>query len=449
MVKKLFSLLILLISCAFVFQAHAQNRDDLQRQQRLLQREIDQLNGTLKLIRQNKRESIGQLVIVERKLTARQMLIDNISQEIHQIDGGIAYRREEITKLMGKLDTLKQHYAQSIVFAYKNRSNYDLLSFLFSASDFNDAIKRMMYLKSYRRYREDELNNIRRTQAMLRAAIKELNDNRFQKNQALSSQNNQLIVLQQDRQEKAQVVQNLKGKEQQLTVQLKRREHKRIQLKHALDIAISREVEAAQKLEKEKREAALREKERIEKENAAKNKETETPANSNEKTASAGPLKKPRAVKSRNRSYSPLEATTEGLSSSLNFENRKGHLPWPVSGYVTGHFGTQSVPGTQLTEHNDGVVITTSVGAPVHCVAEGEVVRIIDLNESKAVLLKHGRYFTTYSNLSSVSVSKGEHVNAGTVIGQAAANYDGDGEVIFMILNERNQFLNPESWLKR
>ncbi len=35
------------------------------------------------------------------------------------------------------------------------------------------------------------------------------------------------------------------------------------------------------------------------------------------------------------------------------------------------------------------------------------------------------------------------------VVGRAAANDDGEGEVLFMVSNERGQPLNPEGWLKR
>jgi len=35
----------------------------------------------------------------------------------------------------------------------------------------------------------------------------------------------------------------------------------------------------------------------------------------------------------------------------------------------------------------------------------------------------------------------------GQVIGKAAENFDGDGEILFM-LNEVMRFVNPEIWLK-
>jgi murein DD-endopeptidase MepM/ murein hydrolase activator NlpD len=150
-----------------------------------------------------------------------------------------------------------------------------------------------------------------------------------------------------------------------------------------------------------------------------------------------------------NRSYSSLESTPEGLTQSINFEKNRGRLPWPISsGIVIAHFGEQSVPGTKLREVNDGIFISTQVGAAVKCVADGEVAAVINLNEYQAVLVKHGKYFTTYSKLSDVSVSKGQQVSAGTVVGRAAADFEGGGEIEFIVMNEKNMYLDPERWLK-
>ena len=47
-----------------------------------------------------------------------------------------------------------------------------------------------------------------------------------------------------------------------------------------------------------------------------------------------------------------------------------------------------------------------------------------------------------------MSVSKGQQVKVGQVIGRAAANLDGVGAVDFQLSNEKSE-MNPEAWLKR
>ena len=175
-----------------------------------MQKEIDDLNSTLESIRKNKKQSLSQLAIVQRKVAVRERLINNINQDIHRIDENIYAKELERNHLNKELDTLKQRYAQSIVFAYKNRSSYEYLNFLFSADDFNDAVKRMTYLKSYRRFRETEAQTILKTQELLQETIGTLNSSKTEKSKVLSTQSSQLKVLEQDKKEKDQVVKQLK-----------------------------------------------------------------------------------------------------------------------------------------------------------------------------------------------------------------------------------------------
>ena len=151
--------------------------------------------------------------------------------------------------------------------------------------------------------------------------------------------------------------------------------------------------------------------------------------------------------KKLDRPASDLELTDEGRRMSINFEAK--NLPWPVNGVITIRFGTYTIPGTKLTGHSDGVYMSTDVGATVKAVADGEVSSVYDLGGEQAVTVKHGKYFTTYSHLSSVNVSQGQKVNAATTVGKAASNDTGEGEVLFMVINERSVFLNPELWLRR
>ena len=155
--------------------------------------------------------------------------------------------------------------------------------------------------------------------------------------------------------------------------------------------------------------------------------------------------------KSIDRVASVFESTPEGLTMSLNFENNKGRLPWPIDGgTITGEFGIQMIPGTKLKENNDGILITTNVGATIKCVADGEVSSVQDLDgEYQAVLVKHGKYFTLYNRLSSVNVTRGQNVRAGTVIGKVGANLQNDGLFEFQVITEKQQYQNPRNWLKR
>jgi murein DD-endopeptidase MepM/ murein hydrolase activator NlpD len=94
---------------------------------------------------------------------------------------------------------------------------------------------------------------------------------------------------------------------------------------------------------------------------------------------------------------------------------------------------------------NAGVTIDVTSGAAVKSVFKGEVQSVFSVGDVQAVMIRHGKYFTTYSNLSTVSVSKGQQVTTGQIIGRV-------GEIAqleFVLSNEKGSNLDPELWLKR
>ncbi len=440
-------------------------REELQKQQQELKKELDDLNNDLKLIKQNKKAALSEYSLVKRKIDAREALIRNINKDINGLTETIYQNQIEIYRLRKELDTLKMQYAQSLVFAYKNRGNSDYLNFLFSAQSFNDAIKRMMYLKSYRQFRETQAETINKTEALLQSSISTLDNNRHEKSNVLQTQSSQLKVLEDDKKEKDQVVKQLKTQEKDIAAQIKQREKDQVKLRTAIAAAIKRAMVEAAEREKAariaKQKAAEEEKKRLAQQlkeakaqDAAKaaitpkptpiNTQPTTPANSNSDVAV---VTTPKVV---TRAYSTFESTPEGLTESLNFEKNRGRLPWPLDGgSIFIPFGRQRIPGTKIDVDNQGIDIKTSIGATIKCVADGEVTAVMDLDQYQVVMVKHGKYFTAYNKLNKVNVKQGDIVKAGTVLGTVAADFDGEGSFQFQVFNDRQAYQNPESWLKR
>lgn len=173
--------LYLLLAAIIVLSSEAraqQSKSDLERQRAAIQREIDDVRQSLNETKKNKKETLGQLSLIQKRMKLRQSEIDNINQQIGLIQSDITQSGRDIDKLKKELDTLKSQYAKSVLYAYKNRSNYDFLNFIFSASNFNDALKRVAYLRSYRNYREQQAANIRNTYVLIEQKLSVLNENK-------------------------------------------------------------------------------------------------------------------------------------------------------------------------------------------------------------------------------------------------------------------------------
>ncbi len=428
MPKKIVTAFIFFL-VAFAASAQQQlTKDELEKQREELKKEIQATEKALVETQKTTKVNVGQLSLINKKLNLQDNVIHNISGEIRKLSDNIYLSQLEINKIQRVLDTLKVEYAKSMVYAYKNRSNYDFLNFIFSANNFNDAIKRIAYLKSYRNYREMQAENILKTQALLHDKITRLSGLKDDKKDVLSEKDKELEKLQKQKDEKAQIVSKLKGRQKELLAQVRDKRKQDAKLKNAITAMIRREIAKA------KAEAERKEKERL-----AALKNNNSKSGENNTTASTS---KPASVPSG----SVLVSSEADRALNASFEKNKGALPWPCDGYVITHFGPNQYPGG-IDYNNPGVSIGAKAGAPVKSVFDGEVTLVNYMDDKQVVFIKHGKYFTVYSNLATANVQRGDKVHTGQVIGKAGLNDDGNGEVDFILMDENNN-VNPESWLK-
>lgn len=411
------------------------SRSDLERERSEIQQEIERVRRSLDETKKNKKETLGQLALLQRKLALREKAIRNINDQINVIQADMNQSWRDILRLRRELDTLKLQYEKTVVYAYKNRSNYDFLNFIFSATNFNDALKRVAYLKSYRAYRQQQAANIETAQAQLNKRLDNLKVNREQKSLVLKEESKHRSELFSEKKEKDAVVNKLKSREKELSKDLANKQKADRKIKDAITAAIRREIDA-----EKKRQAALAAKEKA---NAPAT--TTTPNNtSNTSTTVAKNEPKP------NKTLSVFDASPAEKLASDNFEKNKNKLPWPVeAGNVSMEFGPQKVlDGSNIVYNNQGLTIETKVGSPVKSVFDGEVSAVFSVGDVVCVIVRHGKYFTSYSGLSSASIAKGNAVKMGQTIGRMSEKSDGLGELEFIIMNDKMTNLNPRHWLR-
>jgi septal ring factor EnvC (AmiA/AmiB activator) len=418
-----------------------ENKADLEKQRQANQREMEMLKKELDKASGAKKKSLKQLTAIQTKLRLRQQQITIINRQMNFIEGDINNSWREIEKLKKELDTLKYQYEKSVSYAYKNRSNYDFLNFLFSATTFNDAVKRVSYLKSYRAYREEQATNIIRTQTLLQEKITGLKENQARKTATLKEENQEKNELELEKRQKDAIVAELKTRESEIKSEIAKKKKSDLALAKALRVVIERErkkaIDEARKREKEREALAKAE---AAKKNAAT---IATP----EATVTTVKTKPEKTTESAGRTVSLVDVDPEAKAMSDNFEKNKGSLPWPVSGSVKMGFGPHKYEDLNVVMDNPGITMETSVGESVKAVFDGEVSTITNIGSVQAIIIRHGKYFTTYSNLESVSVTRGQQVKRGQVIGKVS-ELDGRGSLEFIISNDASKNLDPEKWLR-
>lgn len=428
---KTFLIFLLLTVTAGRSLAQPQSREQLEKQRQELRKEIEQ---TEQLLRKNKaatKENLLQWKLINKKVSLQSRVIDNISKDLTVLNNNIYTIQKDINRYNRLLDTLKREYAKSMVYAYKNRGNYEFLNFIFSSASFNDAIKRITYLKSYRNYREMQGENILRTQEQRKQRIADLSGTKVKKNQTLQQQSKEMSTLASEQKEKDRILAELKKQGKQINQQIAAKQKQMKKVNAAIASAIKRAQEEAI------REAKLK----ADREKAAAAKIA---------AASPGTPSKPATKPERapRKTGESVLLNDENIALNNSFERNKGSLPWPVDrGTVLMHYGSNTLPsGTKI--ENPSVTIASDIGTPVKAVFNGSVSMVQSVEDMQVVMIQHGRYFTVYGNLSGVTVSKGQEVTTGQVIGRVAQNLEGVGSIEFIMSNEKSNF-DPESWLRK
>lgn len=414
------------LSLLFLFvlvagQSFGQSSSELKRRKEALNREIEMLRRSQSKIASNKKLSLKQINVLSAQIRLRQEKINTINSEIHLLDNQIYENTNTVKSLQSQLSNLKKEYAAMVLFAFRNQSAYSKLMFIFAASDFNQAYKRLKYLQQFGEYRQKQARYIEQTQHSLGVKIVELDHNKREKTGLLNDQEKEKNTLGQEKNVQSTQLSRLSKEEKQLRRQVAQKQSEMSRLNRAMLAAINRE------LEEERRRVAA---ERAAAERRAAEANRATPG----KTAPA-------------RSSSVLAATPEAAKLSSDFLSNRGRLPWPVSeGTIVEHYGTHGY-GVNVTVENNGVDIKTAPGANVRAVFSGEVRSVNNIGGQYAVLIRHGEYFTVYSNLRSVSVSKGQKVSIKQSIGSVITDpVDGTTQLHFEIRKLADP-QNPETWL--
>jgi septal ring factor EnvC (AmiA/AmiB activator) len=382
-----------------------------------------------------------QWKLINDKLNLQNRLIENIGKDINLLDNSISTNQREINSYNKLLDTLKEEYAKSMVYAYKNRNNYDFLSFVFSAGSFNDAIKRVAYLKYYRDYREKQGENILRTQELRHQKLNELGVVKEQKSQVLQIKDKEAAALETQKQEKDRIVNDLKKQGKELNGQLAAFKKQNAKVEKAIAAAIKKARDDARNAAI--KEAKDKEKARLEalKNNAPAKVNTEKPATA---TATTRP---PKTEPPKAPEITLLNAGNTAVNES--FKKSRGLLPWPVDkGIMILHYGRNQLQSNTIMDVF-GITVATDIGSNVKAIFDGVVSSVVFIEDMQVVIIQHGEYFSTYSNLGSVSVKTGQNIKTGQVIGKAAANLDGIGAIDLYINDAKGNNIDPEKWLKR
>ncbi|WKD85570.1 Murein hydrolase activator EnvC [Polaribacter huanghezhanensis] len=381
--------------------SQAQTKKQLEEKRQKLKQEISKVNKLLFTVQTKEKNALDALEDLNQKIVTRAAYIESINKEAAFLSSEIKQNERKITKLTKQLTALKKDYADMIFKSYKSKSKQSQLLFLMSSQSFQQAYKRVQYMKQYTKFRKKQGQEI----VLQTDVIKKLNDSLLFKKQEkdtlikVETEEKQKIEI--DKKNKTKLVSQIKKKEKQYIKEIKAKQKEDRKIAAQIDKII---------------------KDAIAKSNANK---------ANKKSTS-------------------FALTPAAKALAKKFESNKGKLPWPVkSGLVVRKFGKQPHPTLRgITITSSGLHIATEKGATAQSVFNGKVLAIQVLSGGrKAVLIQHGNYITTYNNLETLAVNKGDNVVTGQVLGKIFTNKVTGKTTLIFVLHKETQRQNPTNWL--
>jgi len=378
----------------------AQTKAQLERQRQQLREEINRINNDLKKNRSREKDLLTEYELTEKKLQLRRKLIRNIKNEISYLNRHIARKKDTVDMLNEELEQLKKNYADAVRKLYRFQSKEKVLYFVLSSESFQQAWRRIRYLKEYSDFVKKKAKAIEKKEKELQQVIAKLNEEKAKKEQMLTVLSDEQRQLEAEKRRQESLLADLKRQRRKYMAEIKRKQREARRIDREIEKIIAAEIRR----------------------------------------------------RNKGKNAKGFILTPEGKQLAAEFSANKGKLPWPVKrGYVSRHFGKQPHPVfPNLSVINNGIYINVPDNEPVRSVFKGEVMMIQAVPGGNAtVYIRHGNYLSIYGNLKEVFVKKGQKVSTKQIIGTAAKDPATGVSVLKFRIYQNRQKLNPELWLAR
>ena len=383
-------------------QAQSQRQLQLEEQRRELQKEIRQITLLLFAGKKEQKSAVTAVEDLNYKISVRKNLIRITNQQANLLSREINRNQEEISKKRDKLKLLKDDYAAMIVKSYKNRSRENKLLFLLSSSNFQQAYRRLQYIKQYADYQKAQAALIKEETKQLQLLNKTLLVQKKEKQKLVEENKAAKSILDKERSAQQALIASIQQNLSKFSKQIKTKQKQSESLDRQIRKLIQEAIAASNKMAGKPTKLAI------------------------------------------------FSLTPEQKILAANFTANKGKLPWPVqSGIVKLRFGTNPSPiDPSIKIKSNGVRIATNKGEPVRAVFEGTVQGIMTpKNGNNTIMIRHGNYITVYKNLSKFYVNKGDKVITKQTIGEVITNKASGESILSFGIYKDSAVQNPSLWI--
>ena len=288
----------------------------------------------------------------------------------------------------------------------------------------------MRFVSQYANAHKRAAQELKETRTALEHTRQAIEVNRKSKSQLLVQREQEKAQLEKERKQRIGEVTQLQGQEKDLQQQRKKQQQQVAALNRKIEQQIAAEIAEAERKAREEEERRKR---------LAEGKDTAT-----------GKEPVPEERKAATKGGYPMTAEERRLGGS--FAQNKGNLPAPVNNNyrIIGTFGVQQHNElSRVQTNNNGIDLEVPQGTSARAVFEGKVTSVFVIEGNKAaIIIRHGNYLTVYSNITGVTVRKGQQVKAHQVLGKVAIDSFSNKAILnFQVWHERSK-QNPQAWIR-
>lgn len=482
--------------CTIFCMAQTQSVQEIEKQKQAADREIRETKAELTANEKKVNQTLASLRQIEQDISASQTEIATVQGQIDRLNKEISTLEGSISTGEKELEGLRAEYLKAVKKMRVARKKNSDLAFIFASKSFNEAQRRMRYMKEFSEWKDRRSGEISEKVNTLRRQREQLAQARSDASVALSRQQAAREKLTRQKGEQETVVAQLKANSETLKGKLAKRQAEARKLSNQISalIAEQKAKEEAQRKAREAQEAEARRKAAEEKRLAEEKAAADKQAAEEKAVAEAKPKKETRKetakkdtkkdakkdtkkeakkespkqetkgeyAEARKRnprgSSAPAEKSQPAVASTESgFGGMKGALPKPVSGSfrIVSAFGVHPISPElpDIMDENLGIDAHVANGAAACAVYDGEVIKVYDRTNTPGfrniVVVKHGDYITVYANLESLSVHTGQTVKQGQKLGAVGADFDEPSKGLIHFEVWKNQtHLDPAAWIK-
>lgn len=396
-----YCLILLFISTVSWGQEEDRQRK-LEAEKARLQEEIREQEQLLKS-EKKKEKSVATIVGQQiTKINLQQKLINNTAKQAKVLGNSMYINQVSVNKLKKELTDLKEDYSKMIVKSYRSRSEQSKAMFLLSSENFLQAYKRAQYMKQYANFRRMQGEEIKSKTKDLEFFNAKLQVQKQEKVKLIAISEKEKQDLEKEKQEQQRLLNSIKKDKGKIIAEIKKKQKESRSIEKQIDRLIRESIAAA-------------------------NKKSGNTTNT-----------------------TTFVLTPEAKELANDFRSNRGRLPWPVEkGLLTKKFGKQPHPlEPSIMIESSGIEISSEKGAKARSVFSGEVSDVQQAaNGTATIVLRHGDYITTYSNIGKVFVKKGDKVGTKQTIGELHFNTFTNKAILKFLIFQNTTKLNPQSWI--